>query len=81
MIRMHDSTLENYAALARTMHALLSEPEPESLQASPEARRVIALGVYRLAVYVSAMPGAQAVDRNELDQLRSQAEELAPPQD
>ena len=75
---MNDPTLERYVALARRVHELLGEPDadPQSLSAPPQAQRAIARGVYRLAVYVSAMPGAQAPCAEELDELRALHERL-----
>ena len=68
---MRDATLDRYAALANRVHALLREPQPESLDAPPLIRRLLATGAYRLAVYVSAMPGAQPQSRAEIDELRA----------
>ena len=71
---MRDPTLDRYAALANRVHALLREPQPESLEAPPLIRRLLAAGAYRLALYVSAMPGAQPHSRAELDELRVRGE-------
>jgi hypothetical protein len=76
---MPETTLETYAALAETVHALLSDPDPASLRAPPEVRRMLAQAAYRLAVYVSAMPGAQGADRDELADLRAMREALGAP--
>jgi len=74
---MADTTLERYAALATRVHDLLREPEPESLAAPPAVHRLVATGVYRLALYVSAMPGAQSPSREELEELRLLGESVA----
>jgi hypothetical protein len=72
---MKDAELDRYVALARRVHALLSEPEPESLDAPPEVPRLIAVGVFRLGLNASAMPGAQATSMRELQDLRAQLDE------
>ena len=71
MVRMNDAELDRYAAIARRVHALLSDPAPDSLQAPPEVPRLLAVGVYRLGLYASAMPGAQATSMRELQELRA----------
>lgn len=71
---MRDTTLERYAALASRVHSLLREPQPESLDAPPGATRLIATGVYRLSLYVSAMPGAQPPSQAEIEELRALGE-------
>ncbi len=76
MVAMDDRTLERYAAIATRVHALLTEPEPDSLRAPPEVRQMIAVGAYRLGLYVSAMPGAQAAGRSEFDETRVLHEEI-----
>jgi len=71
-----EPTLERYAALASQVRSLLREPEPESLDAPPPIRRLLTLGVYRLALYVSAMPGAQAQSCAEIEEMRAQGESI-----
>lgn len=73
---MRDPQLDRYAALAARAHALLRDPEPDSLSAPPAVARLLALAVHRLGPYVSAMPGAQPPAAPELDTLRDEAQAL-----
>jgi hypothetical protein len=73
---MDDRTLERYAVIAARVHALLADPEPDSLRAPPDVHQMIAVAAYRLGLYVSAMPGAQAAGRTEFDETRLLHEEL-----
>lgn len=74
---MRDPQLDRYAALAARVHALLRDPDPDSLAAPPEAAQLLALAVHRLGLYVSAMPGAQPPVARELDALRAGNQALA----
>lgn len=73
---MRDPQLDRYAALAARAHALLRDPQPDSLVAPPEVAKLLALAVHRLGLYVSAMPGAQPPAASEFGALRADGEAI-----
>ena len=63
---MSDLLLARYAALARRAQALLETPVPEATPDAPAAvEQLVSDAIYRLGLYVTAMPGARGAPAPE----------------